>query len=73
MKKQMVKIPDQNCSQTESTRRTFLGGFFSKSVGVAGLSVLSAHLIPTLRWPKRSPKELSLQEADFYAPHSLAG
>lgn len=68
-----IKIPEQDCLQIASTRRAFVSDLFAKGVGVVGLSVVSAHLVPTLHGPEKSPKELSLQEADFYAPHSLLG
>lgn len=50
-----------------ASRRRFLGGLVTGGLGVIGLPVAVAVPLPP------SPREIPLQEADFYAPHTLAG
>ena len=67
MTKSTHKKSDHNDSRTKPARRAFLGEMVAGGVALAGLSVVS------LQQPQKSPRELPLREADFYAPHSLAG
>ncbi len=63
----MKKKPDQTQSPEPSTtagssRRQFLGAV--STLGLVGAAALLK---------KSGPRELSLREADFYKPHTLAG
>lgn len=63
--------PQEGAIQTDmpplATRRHLLGGLVKGGVGLVGLAVVGVDPLP------QSPREVSLQEADFYAPHTLAG
>lgn len=63
-----LSSPQERPTQEEplATRRHFLGGLVTGGMGLVGLSVVTDPI-------PQPPRELSLQEADFYAPHTLAG
>ncbi|MEO5350548.1 MAG: hypothetical protein H7836_13010 [Magnetococcus sp. YQC-3] len=70
MNKPIADLPSAEASgqgegQSLASRRRFLGGLVTGGMGVLGLSIAVAD--------PQGPRELPLHEADFYAPHTLAG
>ena len=74
MKKQTLEQPKQEAPPTAAARRAFLGSLVAQGAGLVGLSVASLSLATSKQQSdQQSPQVLSLQEADFYASHTLLG
>lgn len=67
MKTSTLETSDQDDPKSPPARRVFLRDMLTGGAVLAGLSTASLH--PS----HASTREISLQEADFYAPHTLAG
>ena len=73
MKKLQSNMQTQDGSQTVPARRQFCRGVVATGVGLFALTPTSHDSSTKLPPSQRTPKELALHEADFYASHTLAG